>query len=121
MNTKIESQLRDYLAKNILFVDGGGDLADDASFVTEGVIDSIGVTELVEYIRQQFGLEVPLNDITPANFDSITGLAGYVRRRLAEQASASSRMCPGAGSIIESMALPTDKARPADDLSAGAA
>jgi acyl carrier protein len=86
MNTLIESQLRDFLAKNILFVEGGGNLANDASFVTEGVIDSIGVTELVEYVRQQFGFEVPLRDITPSNFDSIAGLAGYVRKRLAEDA-----------------------------------
>ncbi len=84
MNTEIESLLRNFLAKNILFIEEGDALTDDASFIGEGLIDSIGITELVEYIRQQFGLEIPLGDIVPANFDSITRLANYIRRRMAE-------------------------------------
>jgi acyl carrier protein len=87
MNPQIESQLRDFLAKNILFEEGCGDLTDDASLIAEGVIDSIGITELVEFIHGQFGFEVPMRDVVPANFDSIRQLAGYVRRRLAEGTS----------------------------------
>jgi acyl carrier protein len=121
MNTEINSQLRDFLAKNILFTEDGGALADDASFLAGGVIDSLGVMELVEYVRRQFGFEVPTSDIVPANFDSIARLSTYIRRRLAEQASASARMCLGAGPIFESMALRTEVAGAANDLSAGAA
>jgi acyl carrier protein len=87
MNTKIESQLRDFLAENILFLEGGGDLADDTSFMAKGVLDSLGITELVEFIHLQFGFEVPLRDIVPSNFDSIALLADYVRRRQAEGSS----------------------------------
>ncbi len=88
MNNDIESQLRDFLAKQILFLEEGDAIADDASFIAEGLIDSIGITELVEFIRRQFGLEVPLSDIVPANFDSITRLAGYVREKLAQTRNA---------------------------------
>lgn len=84
MNTQIEAQLRDFLAKNILFEEGCGDLTNDASLIAEGVIDSIGITELVEFIHGQFGFEVTMRDVVPANFDSIARIAGYVRRRLAE-------------------------------------
>lgn len=89
MTTAIEAQLRGFLAENILFLEDADAVADDASFIAEGLIDSIGITELVEFIRRQFGIEVPLADIVPANFDSISRLAGYVRRRLAEGASGS--------------------------------
>jgi acyl carrier protein len=85
MNSEIESQLRDYVARNILFEEGDLALADDASLIAEGVVDSIGVMELAEYVTRQFGFEVPLKDILPANFDSIARLACYVRRRLAEE------------------------------------
>lgn len=89
MNTEIESQVRDFLVRNILFVEEDGGLADDTSFIAAGVIDSIGIAELVEFVQRQFGLDVPLSDIVPANFDSITRLANYVRRRQGE------RMTPG--------------------------
>ncbi len=84
MNSKLELQLREFLVKNVLFVEEGYALDANASFVTEGVIDSLGVTELADYVRGQYGFDVPLRDITPANFDSIAGLAAYIRRRLAE-------------------------------------
>ncbi len=106
MKTSIESQLHDFLAKNILFVEEGDTLPDDASFLAEGVVDSLGVTELVEYVRRQFGFEVPLRDIVPANFDSIAKLAGYIRRRLAEGASQSPEVPVGAGLGFEPKGLP---------------
>jgi acyl carrier protein len=92
MPPEIESELRSFIFKNILFLDDGYALADHTSFVAEGVIDSIGVTELAEFIRTQFGFDVPLRDITPANFDSIGGLASYVRRRLAERQRSSDQL-----------------------------
>ncbi len=84
MNTQIESELRDFLARNILFEEGCGDLTDDASLIAEGVLDSIGITELVEFIHGHFGIEVPMRDVIPANFDSVVRIAGYVRRRLGQ-------------------------------------
>ena len=110
MKTSIESQLHDFLARNILFVEEGETLPDDASFIAEGVIDSLGVTELVEYVRRQFGFEVPLRDIVPANFDSVTKLAGYIRRRLAEGTSHSPEVPVGAGLGFEPKGKPETNA-----------
>lgn len=86
MNTDIESQLRDFLAKNILF-EPQYTLPNDSSFLAQGIIDSLGFVELVDFIRRQFGFEVPMRDIVPANFDSISRLADYIRRRLKEEES----------------------------------
>jgi len=83
-NSHIESELKQFIATNLLFSDGDYPLSDDASFLAKGVVDSMGVMELVEHVSQKFGFEVPLEDITPKNFDSVTLLAGYVRRRSAE-------------------------------------
>jgi len=89
-NSHIESELKQFIANNLLFSDGDYPLSDDASFLAKGVVDSMGVMELVEHVSQKFGLEVPLEDIIPGNFDSINRLAGYVRRRLAEAPAGSS-------------------------------
>ena len=46
-----------------------------------GIIDSIGVMELVTFIGNAFKVTVPPEDILPDNFDSVQKLADYVRRK----------------------------------------
>ena len=43
-----------------------------------GVVDSLGVLELVNFIEQQFGLAVTDDDLTPENFKSIHRVAHFV-------------------------------------------
>jgi acyl carrier protein len=77
----IESQLKDYIAKNLLFSNKGYTYSDDASFLEEGIVDSQGVMELVMFVEDKFKITVDDMDVTPDNFDSITRLASYVRRK----------------------------------------
>jgi acyl carrier protein len=74
----LKENIRQYIAKNMLFSDEGFPHADDASFLEEGIIDSIGFMELVAYVQQTFGIEVGPQDLVPANFDSVDKLARYV-------------------------------------------
>jgi len=74
----IESQIRTYIAKNLLFSDNGFKYSDDASFLQEGIVDSIGVLELVTFVSDIFGINVDDQDITPDNFDSVNKLATYI-------------------------------------------
>lgn len=85
MNTTIESQLREFIIKNLLFVDDDHLLTDNDSLLANGVVDSIGIMELVEFVSTQFGLEVSVKDINQENFDSIARLANYIRRRQSER------------------------------------
>ena len=79
----IETQIRNYVAQNLLFRDNGFGYADDASFLQEGIVDSVGVLELVLFVEQTFGVDVDDQDITPDNFDSVSKLANYIRRKSA--------------------------------------
>lgn len=80
---KIEAHIRQYVAENFLFSDNGYELPDDTSFLEEGIIDSTGVLELVLLVEQTFGVRVADEDLIPDNFDSVTNLAAYVRRKTA--------------------------------------
>jgi acyl carrier protein len=77
----IEADIRAYIAANLLFSDDGFHYSDDASFLREGIIDSLGVMELVTFAGSQFGIEVSPHEVTPENFDSVIKLAAYVRRK----------------------------------------
>ncbi len=77
----IEAKIRTYIAKNILFTGNGYPYADDASFLNEGIVDSMNVLELVTFVEQDMGVTVADQDIVPDNFDSVSKLASFVRRK----------------------------------------
>jgi acyl carrier protein len=56
------------------------DFADDDSFLGTGLIDSLGIVQLVSFIEAEFGLKVPDRDLVPDNFDSVAKLVSYVER-----------------------------------------
>lgn len=78
---EIQAQVKDYIAQNLLFSDDGFGYNDDASFLEEGIVDSVGIMELVLFIEENFGLSVDDEDLTPDNFDSVNKLASYIKRR----------------------------------------
>jgi acyl carrier protein len=78
---KIEDQIKDYIAKNLLFSDNGFPYDDNVSFLDEGIVDSVGVMELVSFVEEGFRVHVEDLDITPENFDSVSKIAAYVRRK----------------------------------------
>jgi acyl carrier protein len=77
----IESQIRDYIAKNLLFSSNGYRYADETSFLEEGIVDSQGVMELVLFVEDAFSIQVDDQEIIPDNFDSVSNLAAYIRRK----------------------------------------
>lgn len=83
----IEKAIRDFIAVNLLYSTEGFAYTDDVSFMQEGIVDSLGVVELVEFVNKQFGIIVAQQEVTPDNFDSVTKLAAFVR---AKQAAAKS-------------------------------
>lgn len=79
---EIKPQIRSYIAQNILFSDNGFKYDDDASFLEEGIVDSLGIMELILFTEETFGLSVSDRDLTPDNFDSVNKMANYIQNRL---------------------------------------
>ena len=83
-NLQIEEYIRDFVARNLLYSDSGFTHADDASFLQEGIIDSLGVLELVAFTEKTFGVKVNQREVTPAHFDSVARLAAFIREKQAD-------------------------------------
>jgi len=80
---EINVQIRDFIAQNLLFSDNGYQYDDDDSFLQEGIVDSVGVMDLVSFVEDNFNVEVDDQEIVPDNFDSVNKLAQYVRGKQA--------------------------------------
>jgi acyl carrier protein len=58
------------------------DLDDDFSFIEQGIVDSVGVLELVAFIETTFHFRVEDEELVPENLDSINKLLNYVQSKL---------------------------------------
>jgi acyl carrier protein len=79
----IEARIKEFIAANLLFSPDGFSYPDDTSFLQEGIIDSLGVMELVEFVQSAFGVTVAQSEVTLEHFDSVAKLASFIRKKQA--------------------------------------
>ena len=79
---EVRSQLRKYITENFLYMRRDLQLGDDDSLLSKGVIDSLGVMELLGFVEETFGLHVEVSDITEENFGTVNAIARYVAGRM---------------------------------------
>ncbi len=60
----------------------GQSFRDDTSLLEQGIVDSMGVLEIVTFLEQRFGLQLNDEDLVSESFDSIDAIAGLVEQKL---------------------------------------
>lgn len=75
----VEESIRTYIAEKFLFSDDGYPFPDDASFLQEGIIDSMGIMALVNFVSETYGITVEDEEFVVGNLDSVSRLASYIR------------------------------------------
>jgi acyl carrier protein len=73
-------EIRHYIIETFLFGQEDG-LADDASFLEMGILDSTGVLELVTYLETVYGIKVNDDELLPDNLDSINAICDFIERK----------------------------------------
>jgi acyl carrier protein len=79
---ELREQIRNYIIENFLFGDASPLSGDDVSLLDSGIIDSVGVMELVAYLESDHGLTIADEELVPENLDSVDNLAVFVSRKL---------------------------------------
>lgn len=79
----IEQDVRQFIADNFILEGDPESLPGAVSLTQSGVLDSMGVLELVMFIEERFGVTVPDEDTTPENLDTVDRIVHYVDGRLA--------------------------------------
>ena len=54
----------------------------DDNLLEGGILDSMGVLELVEFIEAEFRITVSDEDLLPENFQTIERIASFVQQRI---------------------------------------
>lgn len=61
----------------------GGAPEADQELITTGIIDSLGILKLVNYIEEKFGIAVSDEDLVPENFQTVNDIDNLVERKQA--------------------------------------
>lgn len=64
------------------YVDLPADFGDDQPIISAGLLDSIVVIQLIDYLQRTYNLVVDDVDLELENFDSIDGIHSFVCRKL---------------------------------------
>jgi acyl carrier protein len=88
--TDVSNEIRGYIVENILFGEGRM-LEADTSLHHGGIVDSMGMLEIITFVEERFGIKVADSDMVPENFGTLRRLSGYVEKKISV-ASAAQRL-----------------------------
>lgn len=78
----VKTTIKDFIVENFMFGSEEG-LRDDTSFLDEGIIDSTGILELVDFLEERFSIQVEDEELVPENLDSLNNIETYLSRKVA--------------------------------------
>ncbi len=73
-----ETKLRAFLERRFPAMKG---VADDASLLDLGIVDSLGILDVAQYLSSELAMEIEDDDLVPENFDSVGALIRFVQSR----------------------------------------
>lgn len=76
----IEERLERFVREAFRVSPGDPGFSRTADLFDGGYVDSVGLAELLEFVRQEFGVDVPEDDLLSEDFSSIKGMGQIIAR-----------------------------------------
>lgn len=82
MITQIDtkSKIKDYIIKSTLA--DTKNIADDTLIFETGLLDSMGLLFLIEFLMEEFDVEVSDEELLPANFESVNSIIKFIEAKI---------------------------------------
>ena len=78
---EIVDETRRYIAENFLYARPDRVVAQDEHLMERGIVDSMGMMELIDFLEERFGVRPPDEEITEQNFATLGRIANFVSRQ----------------------------------------
>ena len=85
--SEIIARVRGFIEENFLYMRPEFELADDDRLLERGVVDSLGVVEMLTFIENEFGVCAAEEEISEANLGSLRSVARFVMSKHAALAA----------------------------------
>lgn len=76
----ITAALKDFIQEDLLYDREDLVLDDQTPLLQEGLVDSMGIFRLIDFIEQEFGLAIQPSEIQVEHFQSIGSIRAMIER-----------------------------------------
>ena len=77
---EIKSEIKNYIIEASL--EDAKKIKDDTMIFDSGLLDSMGLLFLIEFLKEKFDVEVEDDELNPKNFESVNSITEFVKEKL---------------------------------------
>ena len=81
MDRDVRSAVRAFIVTRLAPAAGRTEIADDEDLIDSGIVNSLGIFQLVAFLEERFHISVGDEEITPENFGTLEGIERLVAAR----------------------------------------
>jgi acyl carrier protein len=84
--TPVQQEIYEFIVSELVSGQGPDAITPDEDLIKRGIVDSLGVQQLVDFCESRYRIRVADADLVPENFQTLRQLADFVDRKQAEVA-----------------------------------
>jgi len=78
---EVRFRIRRFVLKHFPLARKRSSIEDDSQLLNSGIIDSLGILDLVSFIEEEFKITIDDEDLLAENFESIASMATFIERK----------------------------------------
>jgi acyl carrier protein len=73
-------ELKTFIRQNLVNDAQLAELSENESLIERGIIDSMGLMQVIQFIEVETGIRIPDEEVLPENFETIAAIEGTLER-----------------------------------------
>jgi len=78
----IVNSVRDFITREIMHGSVRGGLDPELHLLEEGILDSLGLQQLITFLEEKYSIIVDDEDLLPENFTTVNAIAALVSKQV---------------------------------------
>lgn len=79
---EISETVKKYILEELAPDCNANELKENQSLLDSGIIDSMAIMNLLDFIENKFQLKVPVEELVPENFETLTAITELISNKL---------------------------------------
>jgi acyl carrier protein len=79
---EVNSKIRNFIMSEFKSNTQTQDISNDYSLIDSGVIDSVGIISLLNFLEKSFSVNISSDELMPENFDTINLITYFVEKKI---------------------------------------
>lgn len=80
-----KQRIREFITTELLEGTHSGPLSDDQDLLLSGLVDSLGVVRMIDFLEQSMDVSIPPEDVTLEHFQTVDKICIYLQQQNGKQ------------------------------------